>query len=281
MLFYEDDAITFMKALLDWYEKDGRHDLPWRASRDPYNILVSELMLQQTQVSRVVPKYLAFLERFPTLQELAKARQADVLSLWQGLGYNSRAVRLLKLAQSVDTLPQTAEELERLPGIGPYTAGAILIFSREVPALSVDVNVERVLKRLFSARNARPTRRQVHELAQRLIAEQESPHEWQSALMDFGSLVCTARNPRCAQCPLRQGCKSAGPRPDERQRSQGRFAGSNRWYRGRIVKMLLAERLREKDVIERLPDEVKAGVALSQLLKEGIVALEKGSLTVP
>jgi len=236
-------------TLLTWYETNGRHHLPWRKTHDPYAILVSELMLQQTQVPRVIPKYNEFIMIFPKIQDLSKAKRTDVLRLWQGLGYNSRAARLHVLANIVTDqcngkLPTTQEKLLILPGIGPYTAGAIMIFAHNKPAHSIDVNVARVLQRLFWNKHATP--KEVDELAYALIQKSNNPHDWQSALMDFGSSICTAKQPLCNNCPLFQCCLSRGVRLAEanaiqKKEKQGKFFGSNRWWRGQIMKTLLLE----------------------------------------
>ncbi len=278
-----------MRELLGWYRENGRSHLPWRETRDPYRILVSELMLQQTQVPRVVPKYEAFVRRFPTLADLAAAPRQDVLALWQGLGYNSRAVRLHALARLVThahrgELPRTEEELRALPGIGSYTAGAVMIFAHDTPAHSVDVNVARVLRRLFFERDERPTAKDIDRLARSLVDAAPSPHDWHSALMDFGSAVCTSRNPACATCPLLARCKSKGARPDERARAQPRFAGSNRWWRGQVLKRLLERAYDEEAILRAIApdagDTERAALrkALSGMLEEGLIARDGDAL---
>lgn len=276
------------QELLAWYGMHGR-DLPWRRTRDPYRILVSELMLQQTQVPRVIPKYEAFLREFPTIKALAEAPRTDVLRAWQGLGYNSRAVRLHALAKVVaeagGTLPTTREELLRLPGIGPYTAGAIMVFAHDKPALSVDVNVERVLRRAFFSRLQRPAKQDIERLAQELVEQSGAPHDWQSALMDLGSAICTAKDPRCSQCPLYEHCRTRGVHAEEAAKpKQGRFIGSNRWWRGQILRVLLRGPARA----EALPAMVCAGAtdadraacaaALAGMVEEGIVTSTRGML---
>ena len=272
----------FFVSMLDWYKEHGR-DLPWRKTRDPYKVLVSELMLQQTQVSRVIPKYEQFLETFPTLPDLARGERADVLRLWQGLGYNSRAVRLHTLAKIVveereGKLPETYEELLELPGIGPYTAGAVMIFAHDVAAPSVDVNVERVVRRMFWTKRQRPTKKAVDEKAFALLQQAESPHDWHSAMMDFGSSICTA-TPNCAECPFTQKCQSRGKHPlEEKKPKQKKFKGSNRMYRGKILKLLLEQPMTKKELFAQL-DDVKARAALNQLVAEDIVK-EEGLLRV-
>jgi len=207
---------SFQKRLLAWYARNGR-DLPWRRTREPYRVLVSEIMLQQTQVDRVVPKYREFLGRYPTIRSLAAARVEDVRRLWYPLGYNARPFRLHSIAREAvarygGRLPDTAEDLRALPGIGRYTAGAILAFAygRDVPVL--DTNVRRVLGRVFLG--PRRTPRVPGESAWWKLAEALVPagrgYDFNQALMDFGATRCTARRPQCDGCPMATLCASAG-----------------------------------------------------------------------
>ncbi len=201
------------ELLLEWFRAQGR-DLPWRRTRDPYAILVSEVMLQQTQVARVVPRYLAFLERWPTVEALAAASPADVIREWQGLGYNRRALNLHRAARLVaaDGWP---EDLTELPGVGRYTADAVARFAHEREVLPVDTNVRRVIER---------TRGEFGPA---------SAH----ALMDLGATICLARIPRCELCPLAEACPSRGRRY-EPLRKQGRFEGSFRQRRARALSLV-------------------------------------------
>jgi A/G-specific adenine glycosylase len=198
--------------VLAWYARH-RRQLPWRGIRDPYAVLVSEIMLQQTQVARVVEFYPRFLQRYPTLEDLASAPAHAVRESWEGLGYYARARNLHAavrriVAESGGRVPRSPTELGRLPGIGTYTAGAVasLAFGTAVPA--VDTNVARVLGRVFGlrggARSARRTRR-IWALATALVPVGR-PADWNQALMDLGALVCTARAPRCPVCPVRGIC---------------------------------------------------------------------------
>jgi len=200
-------AASFTRRLLAWYRKAAR-DLPWRRTRDPYAILVSEFMLQQTQVSRVLEFYGPFLKRYPTLAKLARARPAAVREAWDGLGYYRRAANLHRLAQEVvkshdAVMPSDVTELRKLPGVGPYTAGAVACFAFEKPAATVDTNVGRVIGRVFGASGAR--RR--HDLATGLLPK-DGKRAWtfNQALMELGALVCTARKPKCGQCPVNRHC---------------------------------------------------------------------------
>jgi len=204
------------RALLAWYAADGRAALPWRHTRDPYAILVSEVMLQQTQVERVLPKYSAFLEQFPSLADLAAAPVAEVIRAWAGLGYNMRAVRLHEIArQAVErysgTLPGSLDELLHLKGIGRYTAGAVACFAFGLPVATVDTNIRRVLWRVF--RGVEPAvwpadsafQRQMLEVAEWALPPDHA-YDWQQALMDLGATVCLARRPLCERCPLTACC---------------------------------------------------------------------------
>lgn len=204
------------EALLAWYAREGRDGLPWRATRDPYAILVSEVMLQQTQVDRVIPKYLAFLSQFPTLEALAEAPTADVIRAWAGLGYNMRAVRLQEIARQAmrdfgGALPSTLDDLLKLKGVGRYTAGAVAAFAFEAQVATVDTNIRRTLWRMF--RGVEPVAWSTGEAATRealALAEWALPpgraYDWQQALMDLGATVCMARRPVCERCPLTEMC---------------------------------------------------------------------------
>jgi A/G-specific adenine glycosylase len=248
-------------AILDWYAEFGR-DLPWRRTRDPYAILVSEMMLQQTQVDRVLPKYQAFLARYPDFAALAAAPAADVIRAWQGLGYNLRAVRLHRIAvQAVERhgghLPDTLAVLMTLDGIGRYTAAAVACFAFDRAEPVLDTNVRRVLGRIAlgpdGPKTASPA--SLWELAERALPPDRA-YDWNQALMDLGARICLERKPLCLICPARPWCAAAGrigPAVRERQapyaaRRETPFAGSTRYYRGRIV-----ERLRALSTGETLP----------------------------
>lgn len=233
------------RALLAWSDRH-RRDLPWRRTRDPWAVLVSEVMLQQTQVSRVVPRWHAFLERFPTPAACAAAPVGDVVVEWSGLGYNRRAVALHRAAVAcVDhhrgELPEDLEGLLALPGVGPYTARAVLAFAFERDVGVVDTNVGRLLARL-EGRALRPAEAQA-------LADASVPSgagwAWNQALFDLGAALCARRAPACAGCPLRSRCSwRGGPGPDPAVGSAGvggrqsRFEGSDRQGRGRLVAAL-------------------------------------------
>ncbi|HEY7694413.1 MAG TPA: hypothetical protein VH816_18905 [Gaiellaceae bacterium] len=204
------------EQLLAWFAEHGR-DLPWRRTRDPYAVLVSEVMLQQTQVARVVPRYLEWLERWPTPESLAAASPADAIRAWQGLGYNRRGLALHRAARIVAERGWP-DDLTELPGVGPYTAAAIGNFAFGRPVLPVDVNVGRVLSRTGA----------------------EFGSEVAQALFDLGATVCLARVPRCGVCPLAGDCPSAGRRYEAR-RKQGPFEGSFRQRRARLLRLAAAE----------------------------------------
>jgi A/G-specific adenine glycosylase len=206
------------ERLLAWFAERGR-DLPWRATRDPYAILVSEVMLQQTQASRVVPRWLSWLERWPTAGSLAAASTGEVIREWQGLGYNRRALSLQRAARTVAE-HGWPDDLTELPGVGPYTADAVACFAFGRPVLPVDVNVRRVQERTGEGFD----------------------HTCAPALMDLGATVCIARVPRCGECPLAELCPSRG-RSFEPLRKQGPFEGSFRQRRARTLS-LVAERPR-------------------------------------
>jgi A/G-specific adenine glycosylase len=198
---------------LAWFSQNGR-DLPWRRTKDPYAILVSEVMLQQTQAARVVPRYLAWLVRWPTAEALAAAPTAEVIRQWQGLGYNRRALNLKRAARQV-AASGWPEDLTELPGVGRYTADAIACFTLGRAVLPVDVNVRRVQERTGVA----------------------FEHTCAQALMDLGATICIARVPRCGECPLAEGCPSRGQR-FEPLRKQGPFEGSFRQRRARALRLI-------------------------------------------
>jgi A/G-specific adenine glycosylase len=231
--------------LLAWFSDHGR-DLPWRRTRDPYCVLVSEVMLQQTQVPRVVPRYLAWIERWPSVEGLAAAPRDEVIRAWQGLGYNRRAVNLHRTAQLVaaDGWPK---DLTELPGVGEYTAAAVRRFALGEPVLPVDTNVRRVLDRTGG----------------------EFGPGAAEALMDLGSTVCLARIPRCEICPLAEQCPSRGLRY-EPLRKQSRFEGSFRQRRAETLRMVAAGRSTGLDP-----------AAVYSLVRDGLVEITDGRVRLP
>jgi A/G-specific adenine glycosylase len=214
---------AFGRRLRAWYRTHAR-DLPWRRTRNPYHILVSELMLQQTQVSRVLTKYDQFLMRYPTLESLAIARPGQVKEAWAGLGYYARARNLHRLSRQVAQLPQDPRELESLPGIGPYTAGAVASFAYERRAALVDTNVGRVLLRVFApGTHLKTNHKLAWQLARAVLPRTgRTAYTHNQALMELGALICTARVRHCGKCPVRTLCGTAAAAPATRARSSTR-----------------------------------------------------------
>jgi A/G-specific adenine glycosylase len=232
------------QLLLDWYEENGR-DLPWRSTTDPYAILLSEVMLQQTQVERVVPRWRAWLARWPTVESLAAASPADVIVEWQGLGYNRRAISLHRAAQHV-ALHGWPDDLTVLPGVGAYTAAAVGNFAFGRDVLPVDTNVRRIQERTGARFDGECTQ----------------------ALFDLGATICLARVPRCGACPLAAGCPSRGQRY-EPLRKQSPFEGSFRQRRSLALKAVAAG------------EQPNDGDALVSLERDGLVVIQAGIATLP
>ncbi len=242
-------------ALLAWYGRNGRSHLPWRVRRSPYRTLVSEFMLAQTQAERVAVAFEPFVARFDSFATLAGASVADVLRAWQGLGYNSRAVRLRALAQIVvdrhgGRLPEEAEALRSLPGIGPYTASAVRAFAFDLDDAPMDVNIRRVIQRaFFGLEYPKPASLSAVESVAREAVPPGRSHDWNSALMDLGATICTSRSPKCLICPLLAECAAApvdAARLDTLKRQASKpaarvpFERTVRFARGRIVDRLRA-----------------------------------------
>lgn len=287
-------------SVLRWYREHGRSELPWRRERSPYRSLVSEFMLQQTQVDRVVPKFEAFIERFATMASLAAARPADVVRAWRGLGYNTRAVRLYAIAAKVmaqygGKLPRDRAQLLALRGIGEYTASAVRAFAYNLDDAPMDTNVRRLIHRLCFGVEYPPKAgaNELRERALELVPRGKS-YDWNSALMDLGSEICTARAPKCLLCPLRIHCEAApidAATLDElrskykrRSKSGVAFKKTTRYARGRIV-----DRLRElpagkrislldlhRELKETLPGRSASDVRdlVSALAADGVVSVE-------
>ncbi|NJN17144.1 MAG: A/G-specific adenine glycosylase [Oscillochloris sp.] len=309
---------SLQSALLAWFAANGR-DLPWRHTRDPYRILVSEIMLQQTQVDRVIPKYLAFLETFPDVQALAEAPTAEVIRLWAGLGYNRRAINLQRAAQTVwaqygGQFPRSVAELRALPGVGPYTAGAVACFAFEQDVAFMDTNIRRVLGRLLIGEDdaPRPPDQVLLELGAQLIPA-GAGWAWNQAIMELGALICTAAAPACRRCPLRSECRSFADRQaaDEAlvltmgevsgaptrklrrvaERKSEPYVGSRRWYRGRIVAALREVPAGATISLADLGPQVKPDYAaddsewlselVSGLARDGLVVWEADAVRLP
>lgn len=256
----------FVETVWTYYKKSGRHTLPWRQTQDPYLILVSELMLQQTQVVRVIPKYEAFVKKWPTVQALAVASLGDVLIAWQGLGYNRRAKFLQQCAQAIvqnyqGVFPDTRAELETLPGIGPYTAGAVLAFAYNQSVVLIETNVRRVYIHHFF-----PTQDKVSDTDIRAFLEKTLPaeksREWYSALMDYGTfLKKTVSNPnQRSKCYVKQSV----------------FQGSDREIRGAIIKALIIRQLSASQLQRELGqfEGVRIRKQADALLAEGLILLK-------
>ncbi|MEI8165338.1 MAG: A/G-specific adenine glycosylase [Chloroflexales bacterium] len=280
------DAVALQARLLAWFAANAR-DLPWRHTRDPYAILVSEIMLQQTQVERVIPKYLAFLTTFPTLAALANAPTAEVIRMWAGLGYNRRAVNLQRAARAVleahaGVFPREVAALLRLPGVGPYTAGAVACFAFEQDVAFIDTNIRRVLRRARVGPDQHapaPAERELLALGAALVPSGQG-WVWNQALMELGALICTAAAPSCHRCPIMAVCRAnATWRTEEAalvlamganfapaparvvrrvaERRTEPYQGSRRWFRGRLV-----------DALRALPSDVTMPLAdLGPLVK--------------
>jgi A/G-specific adenine glycosylase len=272
-----EHVAAVQQRVLAWYAQNAR-DLPWRRTRDPYAILVAEIMLQQTQVDRVIPHWLAWLDRFPTLRDLAAATRADVIRAWKGLGYNLRAVRLHALATQCvaehgGELPRTLDGLLKLDGVGRYTAGAVACFAYELPVSMVDTNVRRVVSRVF----ADPLR--TDDVAD-AVMPRSAAYAWNQAVMDLGATLCRAERPLCLVCPLLDVCRASQSgipaRPSKRS-SPPAFHGSSRYVRGRII-----------DRLRALPDGAGLAVAelagdfpgaerlVVELARDGLLRLEDG-----
>ncbi|MBI2147824.1 A/G-specific adenine glycosylase [Candidatus Woesearchaeota archaeon] len=301
-----DFPARFESTLLSWYSL-AKRDLPWRKTTDPYKILVSEVMLQQTQVDRVIPKYGAFLHAFPTVQALADAPTGDVIRLWSGLGYNRRAVKLQECARAVaeshgGKFPQSVDGLKQLPGIGPYTAAAVMAFAFNKPEVVVDTNVRRVFFRLGIGSE----REGLSEDLQGLIAgnvSQKCSRDYHNALMDFGATVCTARAPKCESCVFNKQCVSVKKYTKQQMEdvasrifktTQSKFEGSNRYYRSMILKEVqrkqgqLVEELAkvlsmQKTLSEQapLPAVAQARSLVRQLEKDKLIAEKNGRVYLP
>jgi A/G-specific adenine glycosylase len=292
-------------SLLDWYRVHGRAHLPWRQTRDPYRIVVSEFMLQQTQVDRVIPLYEAFIAAFPDFATLAAVEAGDAVRMWRGLGYNSRAMRLHALARAVverhgGALPSDRASLLALPGIGPYTASAVRAFAFELDDVALDTNIRRIAHRTGFGLEYPPLATDAElDAHARAALEPGTAHDWNSAMMDVGATICTARAPKCLLCPLRPGCVAA---PVDAvalaalMRTRGKrspqesipFERTTRYLRGRIVDRLRdvprGETLAVSELIAGLaaivpPDRIpEIPIAADALERDGIIEQNKGTL---
>lgn len=263
----------FQEFVLDWYKKCGRHDLPWRQTHDPYSVLVSELMLQQTQVVRVIPKYEAFIKKYPTVQKLGQASLGDVLRMWQGLGYNRRAKFLLLCAQVIvaecdGVFPTKESELLKLPGIGPYTSSAICAFSYNQPVQLIETNVRQVYIHHFFKKREELTDEEILEKVRRTVPVGQS-RDWYAALMDYGTHL--------------KSLHGNNTRKVQGYTKQSKFKGSNREVRGAILRVLTEQpRIKPKLWSALLDyDQTKIQPQLEVLMADEMVVLKKGKYQLP
>jgi A/G-specific adenine glycosylase len=263
----------FIKAVWEYYETSGRHDLPWRKTRDPYKILVSEVMLQQTQVTRVIPKYRQFLKMFPTVRHLAEASLGAVLLEWQGLGYNRRAKFLWQAAQVVTyeykgVWPKTFPALRLLPGVGHYTAGAVMNFAYNMPIPIIETNVRTVYIHHFFHEVEAVFDKELQPLIDRTL-DMQHPREWNWALMDYGSFLKST-----------VGNKN---KKSSTYKKQSAFRESDRYIRGAIIRELAKRSLAPKDLENTFAeiDLSRLTAQITALLSEGLVVLTKGRYRLP
>lgn len=271
------------QPVLAWYKKNKR-DLPWR-NTDAWGVLVSEIMLQQTPVARVLPIYIEWMKRWPTPAALAAASPAEVITAWGRLGYPRRALRLHECAKVISTqykgqIPETQSELRELPGIGDYTSAAIIAFAFEGRSLVLDINIRRVFARVVDGVEVPTTAPTKSERVEReKLIPLKNPHLWAAATMELGALICTAKNPKCGQCPLADQCiwRSLDyPLSDQPKRTQS-WHGTDRQCRGVIVQALRENpALKKREIMELwdVPSQVEK--ALLTLLEDGLVVEQKG-----
>lgn len=277
------------RLVIAWYASEGRA-LPWRGGADPYRVLVSEIMLQQTPVARVRPVFEAFCRRFPTVEDLAAAPLDEVLKAWRGLGYNRRAVALHRAARAIvehhgGRVPDSLDALLALPGVGGYTARAVLAFAHgDACGAPVDTNVARVLAR--AAAGSPRSRSELQDLADRLVPAGDAA-AWSHALMDLGAAYCTPRRPRCDACPVAAACawrlRGGDADPAARpHRTQPAFTGSNRYFRGRLVDALRAGPLPRAEVaVAAGVTEPRASALADGLVGDGLAEWEDDTLRLP
>lgn len=286
------DPAAIRRKVMRWYRENGRHDLPWRSTRDPYAVLVSEVMLQQTQVDRVVTHYYKWLERWPSLAALASAPVAEVIRAWRGLGYNRRALNLHRLAVITvevhdGALPLAERTLRSLPGVGEYTTAAVRCFAGEERVVVADTNIARLTGRAIlgcaNQRDVRPA--DIHDALAQLLPE-NGARDHNLALMDLGAMICTARAPKCDVCPLVAVCRwrSEGYRqsPSANQ-PVPKFETTARFARGRIVDSLRESPATTDELREMLPERhrVRVDGYLAGLAKDGLVVEVDGVWRLP
>ena len=243
--------------MIKWYGSNGR-DLPWRKTRDPYSIFLSEIMLQQTQAHRVIPKWHSFLSLYPNWITLASAPLADLIREWVGLGYNRRIIRASKAARIIlnqyqGDLPSEPELLLALPGVGNYTSSAIQCFAFNKPVPVVDVNVNRVLIRFYGLKSPQAPSR-IRELAKQSLPKRHT-YEWNQALMDIGASICKAKKINCTICPLRKSCRTSSAGKTSiyvSKTTRSVYKGSNRYFRGQILNQLKIHTKNKKVSLDHL-----------------------------
>jgi A/G-specific adenine glycosylase len=268
----------YSKEIISWFKKNKR-DLPWRKS-DAWGVLVSEIMLQQTPVNRVLPVYQTWMEKWPTAHALSKASPADVITMWGRLGYPRRALRLLECAKVIDSeykgvLPDTETELRKLPGIGEYTAAAIVAFAFNQRSLVLDINIRRLYSRLYRGEEhpaASVTKSEKSEYEQYI--PKRDAHLWAAASMELGALICTSKNPLCGRCPVSEKCqwRSLDYPTSERVRRTQSWHGTDRQCRGTIVQALRDNsHLNKKQIMQLwdVPSQVEK--AILTLLDDGLI----------
>ena len=286
----ESELPRLRRALLAWHRRHGLR-APWRSSGDPYQVLVAAVMAQQTQMSRVLPKFDEFVAAFPTVEKLARASTARVLRVWGGLGYNLRALRLQRAARRIvceGGFPATAAELEQIEGVGPFTAAIVASFAFGEPVAAFDTNVRRVVARLLGDIDGRLTERELRAAADGLVSRRAGGR-WNQAMMDLGGQVCVARAPRCGICPLARWCRArpqfaqAGHRVAEGRatyRAQPRYQGSRRYYRGRIVQALrelpAGASLAAAELLDDGLDEAALAELVEALRRDGLLRVVAG-----
>jgi A/G-specific adenine glycosylase len=273
MSFTKSDIATFRRIVLNHYKTRGRHSLPWRTTHDPYRILVSEIMLQQTQVERVTPFYGNFLKKFPTVQVLAKAPLSAVLASWQGLGYNRRAKMLQQAAKQVvseygGTFPKDADTLQKLRGVGPYTARAVAAFAYNTDDIFIETNIRTAVMYHFFPKKKKVNDAEIRDVLTKTLSKGRA-REWYSALMDYGSYL-----------------KRSGIRTNARVKGyakQKKFDGSLRQARGAVLRTLIGGPRPSRFLTTLLgPErEVQMKVALAGLTKEGLIRLSGGKFSLP
>lgn len=291
-----ENPASIYEPLTSWFDTHSR-DLPWRHTRDPWAILLCEVMSQQTPVARVEPTWHAWLDRWPTPVDLAAASPSEVLLAWNKMGYPRRALRLRECAIAITErfdgqLPNSREELLSLPGVGPYTADAVLAFAFKERSVVLDTNIRRVLARWHGDALPRPTQtRGEEQRANRFVPDDpEQAWRWNAAIMEFGALVCTARNPKCDQCPFTEMCEwfQTGKPEDAHaaKRVTQKWHGTNRQARGAILDVFRAEPTRESFIEADLRDRVaieesRFERALLSLLEDGLIEDTDGALHLP